>query len=42
MKKQEKPKYNPPKVVSYTNKEILEEVGLSFACSGSDGCMSAN
>jgi hypothetical protein len=31
----EKPKYVPPKIVTYTSEEILEQIGPAMACSPS-------
>lgn len=32
-----KPAYQPPRIVTYTSEEILEQVGPALACTISDG-----
>ena len=31
-KQKKAPKYEPPKIITYTSKEILEEIGPAQAC----------
>ena len=31
----EKPKYEPPRIVTYTSEELLEQIGPAMACSPS-------
>jgi hypothetical protein len=32
------PRYEPPKIATYTSEEILEQIGPAQACSPSPGC----
>jgi len=35
---QQKPVYEPPKIITYTSEEILEEIGPAMACSPDPWC----
>ena len=32
------PKYVPPRIVTYTSEEILEQIGPALACTGTPTC----
>ncbi len=36
---EEKPKYVPPKIVTYTSEEILEQMGPAMACTSGVTCI---
>jgi hypothetical protein len=37
-KQKKVPKYEPPKIISYTSKEIIEQIGPAQACSPAPPC----